>query len=505
MGHCPYPLYLVGVKMRNLTQPNLPDNMKRPILAAASAFLLSGAVLAQMPDNSICPDWTGTDLNGNVHNLYTLLDSGYTVFIDVSATWCGPCWSYHNTHHLSNLYNTYGPGTAQNKVRVFFIEGDGQTTLANLHGNGSNTQGNWVTGTPYPIIDNASIANLLEIAYFPTIYKVCPNRIITEVGTMTSSQLWASAGSCQVAEQPNDASLLPMTSVGACVGNEATLTARLQNMGTAPLTSATIEARQGSTVLGSVNWTGNLATYAVEEVAVATFTPAGNASITMTVTSPDDNAGNNNSSQLVIASNTVATATSVTFQLQTDNYGSETSWKLFRPDGTVHAQGGPYNNGAGQAVRTFNWNLQDMSCYRLEVYDAYGDGICCNYGQGWYKVLANGEEVLQGGNFQSEDVKPFSVNTSMAGIADNELERSLNIYPNPAQDLLHLEYALPQGAQVKLAVSDVLGKVVLERTMQPATGAHREILDLSTLSNGVYVVRLDAGIHQATRTITLSK
>ncbi len=479
--------------------------MRKSLLIAASAALLSGSVMAQLPDNSICPDWTGTDLNGNSHNLYSLLDSGYTVFIDVSATWCPPCWSYHQAHHLKNLYNQYGPGTVENKVRVFFIEGDGSTTLADLNGTGSNTLGNWVTGTPYPIIDNASIGNLLQITYFPTVYKVCPNRLVTEIGQKTTAQLWASVASCQAAVLPTDASLLPTSSLAACVGNDVTLTARMQNMGTTPLTSATIEARQGSTVIGSVNWTGNLATYAIEEVAVTNFSPTASTSVNMVITSSDGDASNNNSSVLVTASNTYATSTQVTMQLQTDNYGSETSWKLFKPDGSVFAQAGPFTNGQNQAVKTYNWNLQDMTCYRLEFYDAYGDGFCCSYGQGWYKVISNGVEIIQGGTFTSSDVKPFSVNTTLAGIETNELERSLNVYPNPSSGLVNLEYSLDRGVNVKMVITDVVGKVVMERTILPASGAQRETLDMNELSNGIYILKLDAGDYQATRTLTLTK
>ena len=479
--------------------------MKKSLLVAASVALLGGSAMAQLPDYSICPDWTGTDLNGNTHNLYSLLDSGYTVIIDVSATWCGPCWSYHNTHAIRNLYDTYGPGTAENKVRAFFIEGDASTTLADLQGNTAQTQGDWIDGTTYPIIDNASIANLLEITYFPTIYKVCPNRVITEVGQIPTTQLWNSVGSCQEAMTGTDAGLLPsMGSITGCAGSDVGLTARLQNLGTQPLTSATIQARLGTTVLGSTNWTGNLDTYEVEDVTVANFAPTGSSNITLEITTADGNAANNTASQLVTASTSIS-GTNATFKVKGDQYASETTWKLFNSSNAVVEQGGPYTNGTTQTEHVYDWTLDDMECYRLEVYDAYGDGMCCSYGQGYFKLEWNGIVVLQGGQFGASTTKNFLTNNAVASVGSNELERSLNVYPNPTSGLVNLEYNLEQGTAMKLMVTDVLGKVVMEQTLNVATGLQRETINLGTLGNGMYLLKLDAGKYQATRTVTVNK
>lgn len=463
--------------------------------------------MAQIADYSIAPDFTANDIDGNSQHLYDYLDQGYTVFIDVSATWCGPCWSYHNSGALEGLYEQYGPGTAEDKVMVFMIEGDGTTTTAELHGSGSSTQGDWVTGTPYPILDNAAIGDAFEITYFPTIFKVCPNRVVTEIGQKTTAQLWASVGSCVEAVSSNDGTVLPpIGSAAACVGNDVELPIRLQNVGTSALTSATIEARLGSTVLGSTQWTGNLATYDVAEVIVASYAPAANGSVTFEITSTDDDATNNTSALTVNASNAIAPGTAVTLEVQTDNYGSETNWKLFNPDGSVFASGGSdYTSAANQAPHIYNWNLQDLDCYRFEITDDYGDGICCSFGMGYYKITVGNYVVLQGGSFGSVETKLFTTNAAMLAVHDNTLDHSLNIYPNPTTGLVNLEYTLDRGTALQVDVLDVVGKVVLNRNIASGTGVQREVLDLSTLANGTYVLKLNTGNGQVTRTITLNK
>jgi len=152
------------------------------LYALLLAVCVGSTAVAQLPNGSIAPDFTATDISGTEHNLYDLLDQGYKVIVDFSATWCGPCWNYHNSGVFEELYATYGPeGT--DEIRIFFIEGDDATTLADLQGTGPDTWGDWTAGTAYPIIDNGgSIFDEYAGAYFPTIYTICPNRIVTESG-----------------------------------------------------------------------------------------------------------------------------------------------------------------------------------------------------------------------------------------------------------------------------------------------------------------------------------
>ncbi len=163
------------------------------------ALLLFGwqNAYAALPDGSYAEDWTLTDLNGTTHNLYTHLDAGMPVIIDFSATWCGPCWSYHTSGIMEDLYHDYGP-SGTDEIRVFYIEADGSTNTNCLYGSAGcsgGTQGDWVTGTPYPIIDligpDLSVRSDYNVTYYPTIYGISPDRRTWEVG-QASYSTWES-------------------------------------------------------------------------------------------------------------------------------------------------------------------------------------------------------------------------------------------------------------------------------------------------------------------------
>lgn len=179
--------------------------MKKILILLALAFLFNTNSNAQLADGSIAPDWTMTDINGNEHHLYDYLDDGYTVVLDFSATWCGPCWSYHTSGALEELYENHGPAGMANvsagtsdDIMVIMIEGDGDTTDDQLNGIGTGTQGDWVTGTPYPIIDDDAITGLYQIGFWPTIYTICSDRTIQVSGQVSAEAHAELAHECAI-------------------------------------------------------------------------------------------------------------------------------------------------------------------------------------------------------------------------------------------------------------------------------------------------------------------
>lgn len=82
-----------------------------------------------------------------------------------------------------------------------------------------------------------------------------------------------------------------------------------------------------------------------------------------------------------------------------DNYPNETSWDIRNSSDVVVASG------------TIN---SDTLCYltgdvlRFTIYDTYGDGICCAYGNGSYNVYLDGNLVATGGAFTFSESTLFN-------------------------------------------------------------------------------------------------
>lgn len=63
----------------------------------------------------------------------------------------------------------------------------------------------------------------------------------------------------------------------------------------------------------------------------------------------------------------------------------------------------------------------------------------------------------------------------------------LRLYPNPAQDLVTIQFPSTLGSSLRVKISDLMGHQLLNRQL---TGAG-EVLDLRILSAGVYVVEIE--------------
>ncbi|MBG9992523.1 MULTISPECIES: endonuclease [unclassified Pseudoalteromonas] len=105
------------------------------------------------------------------------------------------------------------------------------------------------------------------------------------------------------------------------------------------------------------------------------------------------------------SASTSCTDNSLTLTLNTDNYGSETSWAVNNNQGSAVA------NGSGYAS---NSQYDEQICltdgtYTLVISDSYGDGMCCSTGSGSYALKQGSTTLASGASFNNTDSTAFTL------------------------------------------------------------------------------------------------
>ncbi len=498
--------------------------MKKIILLAA--FIVTAlSAKAQIADGSIAPDFTATDINGVEYNLYEILDQGKTVILDISATWCPPCWTYHQSGELETLWEEYGPdGT--DEMFVFFIEGDATTTMADLEGNTAATEGDWITGTHYPIIDNADIANDYQITYFPTLFMVCPDRTVTEVGQISAAAHYSASSDCpEFVTGINNVSASSYSgTTNIPCGQETTITPEItiRNLGTANLTSCDIELMVDGSIIETVQWTGDLASTETEVVSFADISVNSSAELSFTVSSPNgqaDDSESNNTLTTVIGSQRAELE--VTFEITTDFWPEEITWQL--KDDTGATLFSNEDEGALSCDETYTqvYNLDPGKCYTLSIQDSYGDGILNG------AINPNSHSCTTPNGQNSTAMGAVSL-TSNAGVMFNQIDygdgtdiefitfdpnaveelslEALNLFPNPASNNVTLSFGIAETKDLEITLYNMFGQVVesiVDQTYN--TGSHTVEINTTRVANGMYFVNITDGNAVITRKLTITK
>merc|ERR1712176_104991 len=96
----------------------------------------------------------------------------------------------------------------------------------------------------------------------------------------------------------------------------------------------------------------------------------------------------------------------VQVNLKTDMYPAETTWSL------TQTCSGTESIASGSGYTSTNTEFSTSYCvqdgkFEFTMNDAYGDGICCSYGEGSYSVLRQGTVEASGGQFGGTETTSF--------------------------------------------------------------------------------------------------
>ena len=367
------------------------------------------------------------------------------------------------------------------------------------------TAGNTIAGS-WAVSDNASYNESWTLS---NVYDDNQLAVVAWIQDITTKEVHQAGYATPTASFTTNATADVITDVPAeaCINGVAP-TIRIKNNGGDDLTALTITYDVNGGTPMVYNWTGNLSFLGSEDVTLPAggFTMAATNNLTVTLSNPngitdEDPSDDVSTASFNQASSTTNTAVDIT--IVPDNYGSETTWEVKNSAGTTLYSGGPYVNGTTNPEVT-NMTLSSTDCYEFIINDAYGDGICCAYGNGSYTIVSGGNTLLTGGEFGDTESRLFLV--ELSGIEENTFVNGLEVYPNPANGVAHVDINLTQATSVAVNVYNALGQIVYTNAEgQMTAGNHTFDVDFTNLESGIYLVDVITGSKKITTRVSNMK
>ncbi len=294
----------------------------------------------------------------------------------------------------------------------------------------------------------------------------------------------------------NDGSLNLQGLTSTC-SNTISPAIELTNTGNNTLTSAIIDYAADNDAIATYNWTGSLASGETTSIAVPqlTFTP-GTHTFTASITSvngTDDQAPSNNTKTQNFTILPSFNTSEIVFTIRTDEYAEETIWYITNSAGDFVASNinfedpqnsEPYEN---ETTYTQSIDVENNECYTFTILDLEADGICCEYGNGYYNIkTADDVLITSGGAYADQESFTFSVNTILGTGNKNAVKSGIKLYPNPSHNVINI--AVPQATTLPDAytVYNNLGQIVSTGKVN----SNNQELNISGYANGVYFIKL---------------
>lgn len=258
---------------------------------------------------------------------------------------------------------------------------------------------------------------------------------------------------------------------------ENTVTATVTNVGSDPLTSLTFEYSVANGAAQTYNWTGNIASMGSQDIELPAFTisPNVNQNVKAHLTTANGQAVNGDEVQVATKKYVANLSGNGTILIKTDQYASETSYKLYGPNNNIIQQSSNFTNST---EHSFDFNPSEPGCYRLEVLDSYGDGIS----GGYIRIKdANNSLIASVSGSGFTDKAIININVGTVGIEDVTVDENISLYPNPTHDIINIATDLTIQ---QVEVYNMQGQRVA------AEMGNVNNISLNGLANGLYLLKV---------------
>lgn len=335
-------------------------------------------------------------------------------------------------------------------------------------------------GEPYGV--SVNIDDISFLAFITEQYQGIPTRPILNVNKLIKVEAELGSVSPAIIEAKQ------MTKISC--SNENSFYAKILNVGTTTLESMTINLKIDGEVVDEYQWEGSLEQYKLQSIDFNLEVPEGEHTLTYEIVNANGTSVNQSKTIDIVSKPWVEFTTDkdempLIIDVRQDKYGEQITWEIIKSDMTVVASGGPYELLSGSTatkLHRVNVNVPSDECLRFIIRDSGGNGICCQYGSGYYKIKTDGAVLIDGsGEFGSEAFHDISI-VKTTDVEEFNSKETYKIFPNPTKNVINIE-----GENMsQIMMYNSLGQMVKSIECDN----NNMTIDTSDLENGVYIVNI---------------
>ncbi|GAA4274138.1 hypothetical protein GCM10022258_34320 [Aquimarina gracilis] len=176
----------------------------------------------------------------------------------------------------------------------------------------------------------------------------------------------------------------------------------------------------------------------------------------------------------------------LTLSITFDNYPQETSWTLEDAGGNIVASESYSTANPDGSTVTESITGLASGTYTFTMFDSFGDGICCGFGNGSYTLSSSAGTIVSGGEFTSSDATTFCVESAARSLDTypltdlNDKVNLFKLYPVPAKNILNI--SVDKEAIQNVEIFSMYGQRIYQGTESQ--------INVSAFQAGTYFVRI---------------